>query len=571
MFLASKFQKSAAGARKFWHLSIMASDASGGAPGKERKYLGHTSTCGAKREPAPQLQNPPPSVAASIFLTSMKRLLLLVSLSLGAPLQAQNALAPRPAPVLQTDAATILTPDFIRSCTYIAHGTLSLKKSGAQTLGGLVYGQHEPLKGLGDLELLGFGLGDASAWKSGDKAIFFTRYSSAQKRAVIVGRLPATAANIARVKALVAQTPDFEISFATDKERYALGEAVKVSWRFKNVSPLARSLFVGPSALSISLVHDNRATSSEDEKLRQGPRFVQVQPGQSWAYERTFDGTFPVGTLELSWTYDPYQALERSAALPESIVLLRQESTLPVTILPARQAQVQALDVGIKSPRWNEQLAAAQKLLQSDAPADWKKLEPLASHPMRELREIAEKALARGGAFPPALKALFYASTPIEAANFPQGSREGNGDFALALLARAAVEEEARDRGFKGPQPAAAGGERNYPPLDFNGDPRIGDLLAARLRRGKPMEGGVNNALTLLSLAGLQDEVQDTEKPVPDALRAKVLAAWDARRAEVKSPFTQAHLDAEIALARQIHYNNFKTGPFYAEVAALID
>lgn len=61
----------------------------------------------------------------------MKRFLLLASLSLGVPLQAQNALAPRPVPVLQTDTATILMPDFIRSCAYIAHSTLTLNKSGA--------------------------------------------------------------------------------------------------------------------------------------------------------------------------------------------------------------------------------------------------------------------------------------------------------------------------------------------------------------------------------------------------------------------------------------------------------
>jgi hypothetical protein len=216
----------------------------------------------------------------------------------------------------------------------------------------------------------------------------------------------------------------------------------------------------------------------------------------------------------------------------------------------------------------------------------------LALHPYQKLREVAASAFAKSGTFSPTLKALYYSGTRIENRSF----RRDPGDFALALVAVAAVEEEARQKGFKGPQYAAqyaAPGPRFHGPLRFNGDSssadprlgadRVGDILAARLQSTNPMEGGINNGVTLLYLVSSQVSARDdlrkdwpasdeaAAKPLSEELKARVLAAWRLQREAVKKPFTQEQLEAEIALARKLRYDDFKVGPYYETLAPLID
>ncbi len=496
----------------------------------------------------------------------MKSFYLLAWLAIATPLVAQNAPAPpAPAAIMQTAPATILTPAFIRSCHYIAHGPLNFKTDGDKTLGEMIYRQYVPLKGGSNFMPSRVGLGDLANWKDSENVLLFARYDGTERRLLAIGKLPATSANIARVKELVAQTPDFEASFTTDKKECVLGEPIKVTWTLKNISPEAKSLYTGEFATQVSLIYDNKSTSSTDVNARKRPAFTEVQPGQSWTHERTFEGPFPVGTLGLQWTYDSHDALERRV-IPLNIAFLRKTGDTAVEIRPASAAQVQELSAGIKSPRWNEQFDAAQTMLQSADPVQWKKLEGFATHPYGKLREIAAQVLVKGGTFTPALKTLLYGGTAI-----PYRSvRQAPGDFALALLASAAVEEEARERGFKGisTMPITP---RYYSAMAFNDDARIGDILADRLQRGKPMEGGVNNGAVLLSLAGLKDPIADSTKPLSDELQTKVLAAWSAKHATVKDPFTQAQLNDELAQVRKIRYDDFQVGPFYETVAALID
>jgi hypothetical protein len=498
---------------------------------------------------------------SSLRFLDKTSLCLLMCLSFAAPAWAQTAVMP----ALQTAPANLLTPEFIRSCTYIAVGTLNFKKVGEQTLGDLPYPQYTRLKGTGDFVPLGFVLGDLAKWKSGEEVLIFTRYDDTQKRAVVIGKLPPTIDNIARVKALVAQTPDFEITFSTDKKEYALGEAVKVIWTFKNVSPETKSLYTGEFSTQIHLLYANKSSSSTDVAARRRPLFTQVKAGETWRYERIFEGKFPVGTLGLEWTYASSEALKRPKPVPQNIVFLWQTGTTVVDIQPLGTAQIQQLGAGIKSPHWDEQVEAAQTILLSDDPVQWKALQGFAAHPYSKLREIAAQALAKPGVFSPALKTLLYGGTKIDSRSL----RGAPGDFALALAATAALEKEARDRGFKGSQ-TPSGAPVHYWPLGSS-DPRIGNLLAERLRGADPMEGGVNNGATLLLLSGLPDRVQNSSEPLPDELKAKVLAAWSTKRAGVKNPFTKAQLEAEIALARKIRYDDFKVGPFYQTLATLMD
>jgi HEAT repeat protein len=447
-------------------------------------------------------------------------------------------------------------------------GTLKFKKSGNQTLGEMPYKQYEPLKHGGTFMPSELVLGNLSHWKNGEKVMLFARYDDSQKRLVAVGRLPATPANIAKVKQLVKQTPDFQVTFSTDKKEYALGEAVIVRWNLKNVSPEVKSLYTGEYATNLNLIYPQGWTPNEDVS-RERPPFTQVKPGQSWVHERRFDGEFPVGELGIEWFYNSADALKTGGKVPQNIAFLSQQGSLVVKIQPPSAAQTQQLISRLDSPRWNEQLEAAQTILKTDDPAQWKKLEAFASHPYAKLREIAAEVLTRSGSFSPALKTLFYSGTNIKDRSY----RKLPPEFALALLASVAVEEEARARGFKGVREATQYGPP-YGPLDYNGDPSIGDILAERLRRGKPMEGGINNGVTLLLLSGLRNDLpdeQDHPKPLSKDLEAKVFTAWSRKRETVKTLFTPAQLNAEIALARKVRYDDYQTGPYYQTIAALLD
>ena len=155
--------------------------------------------------------------------------------------------------------------------------------------------------------------------------------------------------------------------------------------------------------------------------------------------------------------------------MPKNTVFLYKSGTVTVKILPASARQSQQQSAGIKSALWNEQIAAAQKILLSNDPTQWKKLETFASHPSPALREIAAQALAKKGVFSPTVKTLFYDGTNIEV----RGFLKDQGDLALALLASAAVEDEARKGGFKGPQGIPTHTPPHYNPLEFSGDGRI--------------------------------------------------------------------------------------------------
>jgi hypothetical protein len=139
----------------------------------------------------------------------------------------------------------------------------------------------------------------------------------------------------------------------------------------------------------------------------------------------------------------------------------------------------------------------------------------------------------------------------------------------LAFLARAAVDEEARARGFKGAE-AAQGNIYPYPSLPLLDDLRVGDVLAARLEQGKAMEGGVNNRSSLMSLTSVRDAGEISDKPLPNNVRDRVLEAWKSKRESAGKQYSQADLEAEIAIARKIRYDDFQFGPWYETVASLI-
>lgn len=364
---------------------------------------------------------------------------------------------------------------------------------------------------------------------------------------------------------------DFEITVWTDKKRYALGEEVKALWRFKNVSPQSRSLYVAGDALSLNLspISNNDRAGSRDIAAPQSPPFVEVKAGEEWTRQYTFEGRFRAGLWGLKWRYDSRGALEGRVVVPPNTVFLSRQGgqEMAIEILPASKAQLQRLEAGLRSPRWNEQLEAARQMLLWDDARGRGMVQALAPHPYEDVRVLAAEAMARGGAFSPALKALMYGGTSIQDHLFARAER----DYALALLAVRALEEEALERGATDARDAVYRNVSFYNRLGSGGDARVGDLLAARLRRGGPLEGGVNNGVILYSLCGLREGLMDSGAPLPDDLQAQVLAAWDAKRAGIKGLFTSAQLEAEIALARHIRYDNFRRGPFYQSIVALLD
>ncbi len=493
----------------------------------------------------------------------MKLWVFLFCFLLAVPVWAQSTIVVP----MRTDVATTLTPDFVRSCDYIARGTLRLKTAESETLGIFPYQQYTKLKGIPDFGILPFKLGDLAGWKDGDETLIFARYEGVSGHLVVMAKLPPTPINIACVQDLVARNPDFDISFTTDKMRYVSGENIKVTWRLKNVSRQPKRIYTGEFATQVSFEYDGMGMQKSDSVAAKRPWFTEVKAGESWVYEINFDGKFPVGNLRLNWQYESSDALNLRRALPKNVAFESKHDEVTVEIVPPDKAQMQQLDKALSSTRWDEQLAAAQKLLLTNDPIQLKKLAAFSSHPFRPLRNVASRAMSQNGEFSPALKALFYSGTDVESRKF----RSQESDYSLALLAWAAVEEEAYKRGFKGSNYLAldkARLRRALPPTD---DSRIGDLLAQRLRSGRPMAGGINNGMTLMYLTSVRATVIGEGDPLPDELQNRVLDAWKIKRLTVKNLYIQAQLNTEITLARHIRYDDFKVGSQYQMVAQLIE
>ena len=179
--------------------------------------------------------------AVVAYTCYMKHWLLLGALAVApiASVQAQNT-DTAGAPVLvtrdriETDAAKILTAQFVRASAYIITGTLKTEEKEGQTLGTFAPAALTTLKGHGTIfHFSGTVLEDATQWKAGEDVLLFARFDGKQKRPVAIGKLPATPQNIARVRELVKQNPDVEIVFSTDKAEYALGEPVVARWAFR--------------------------------------------------------------------------------------------------------------------------------------------------------------------------------------------------------------------------------------------------------------------------------------------------------------------------------------------------
>ncbi|RYG54584.1 hypothetical protein EON80_31625, partial [bacterium] len=351
-----------------------------------------------------------------------------------------------------------------------------------------------------------------------------------------MARLPNTPTNLARVQQLVKATPDFTYSVTSDKESYAPGEPIKINWIIKNVSSETKSFFTGEMATTFYLTTNNSSSNGLDPIARKRPIYTELPPGQSWTYQRIYEGKYAVGWLDASWRYDASDALKSSRPIPPNIIFPAANGRFEIEISPVDGAQLHQLDGGLKSPLWNEQLEAAQKILLTNDPDQLKKLSALVSHPYPKLRALAVQALAEPGVFTAELKTLFYRGEPMHKASF----RVGRNDFELAILAQTAVQAEAVKRGFSGAldgSPESLTSEsRPYISSFVPTDPRVGDLLAKRLAGPDPAEGGLDNGRALLSLSGLRNWAPENGAPFPAELKAKVLAAWKTKRVGVRFP-----------------------------------
>ena len=497
----------------------------------------------------------------------MNRFLFGVLLLLSVPASAQDAPVPavQTAPqILETSPQTLLSSDFVRGCVYIGAGTFVIKPGGDEALGTFDYkretGFYNRLLGADMLRFQGFLVPDELKAKSGQKLLLFARFDGMAKRARIVGFLPWTQSSEARVKELIAQTPRLQFFFASDKKSYSVGEPVTITFEIKNISGAPLSIATDEYAVEFNLNYGGSSHSKSDANARKRARVTTLAPGQSWKDERSYDDLFPVGELGLEWFYDEGDVLKSRRALPSDLFLDLRHGELSVQITPMGAGQKAALKAQLKSPRWDEQLDAAQKMLQSQDASDWRALETFWSHPYEPLRLIAGEAIAKTGRFSPELKTMLYNGTYLRALKLP----ETTDDFALALLARAAVLDEAIKGGFV---LAPIG----YEPLYPLNNPRAGDILAARLRSGDSMAGGANNGGILMWMSDARVTLLSASTPLAPELQLKALTWWDKKRASVKNPWTPAQLAREIALARKIGYNNFQVGPYDAPIVHFVD
>ncbi|HEX8832690.1 MAG TPA: hypothetical protein VF719_00750 [Abditibacteriaceae bacterium] len=261
---------------------------------------------------------------------------------------------------------------------------------------------------------------------------------------------------------------------------------------------------------------------------------------------------------------------EERGPLPDNLVLVRKTRDFSVEIKPPGAEQNRNISTGLQSPRWNEQLEAAQSLLNANSKDP--RLDKFATHPYTELRLIAAQAMLKRGTFTPAVKALLYDPqlgllVASELSGIREQSRAGGNDAALAVLARGLVQAEAAAKGYA----SMAWFSGATFTLGSLNDARLGDLMAARLQGPDEMAGGINSGYILMNMAGVRETVKSVDAPLEPAVKERVLAAWKTKRAKVKGLYSPAQLQAELALARKTGFDDFKVGPHFARIVHILD
>lgn len=478
-------------------------------------------------------------------------------LGLGAtPILAQDAATPPQSLAnasLQTDAARLLTADFVRSSICVGHGKLAERKTGDDVYLTFEFGNYTRLKGAEDTPFTGFLAPDAARAYIGKDVLVSARFDGAAKRGVITGIAPATEANVARVEELIAANPTLETHITASKTRYEVGEPIVMKWNFKNVSSAPLSISTGEHAVEFNLVYGDASHSWNDENALKRPHFVRLQPNESWESESSFAEGFSAGLVKIQYCYSAIDAFNDSRAAPDDLFPERINGSFEVEVVAASGERRARSLKRLESPVWTEQLEAAKLVLRSGNAADITQLESFATHPDPRLREVAAQAMVSKSVFTPALKRLFYEGTNIDL------SALDTNDLTLAFLAYDETNFEAIESGVLGKS-------RGLPGTFYNvNDLRAGDLLASLLRDHD------RYGYDLASLVGLRSEVGNRDEPLAPALKARLLEAWQAKRENVKDLFVPAQLQAEVALARSIRYNNFRKGPFYDDVVSILD
>lgn len=487
-------------------------------------------------------------------------------MALAAPLRAQN---PPVAPAAVGGVPAPPTAETIRQSDFIAAGRASVRSTPAETTVRFGITGLEVLKGPRDNFVWlgsGFVFPGAPPFANNEKVILFGRWDSEKRRLIPLEAtpfLPSTPENLTLVRKLVEENPTARITMDADKERYNAGESIVLRWTVENLSPAPITIYTGPYAVQYDVIYDNTAhgTGTGGSGARKPEEFPVLQPGEKWHTERTLKGPFPEGATGLRMRYDSQSKDVIGSGAAARVLKLHELREFSVQMAPLDEAAIATLLKQLKSPLWDEQMAAMHVLASSNKGAQRPEVRGMAQHPWPALRVQAARALTQNGAWSPELRALLFdphrqvrylVRELIRQRQIP--------DSSLSLLALRRAESEAVKAGVLDEKQANSLASTTLTRLR---DLRIGDALVAHLTDWP--EG----VYTLNQFAGLARENRITlGQPATDEQKQKTLAAWQEARKAVANPYSALQLDAEIAAAKKGAFADLQFTPNFSAVRA---
>ena len=508
-------------------------------------------------------------------------LALLVAALAGAPTRAQPVAVP---PTFLSEAAQILTPDFVRQADTILVARVSPdpRQPGVARVNRTDY---ELIRG--DRFNVGRGLilpTGETLDKTSPLSLFFAVTDPIRQQPVILARLEATPELIEQTRQLAQKNQKITVTFSTDKTSYLPDEPIVIKWEARNASPGPQRIYTGQYALQYTAIYGGsaRGTGTGGSQTRKDSDYITLAPGESWTQTREVRGPFPQGEVRIEMTLDssdnylgsdPRNAEARAARQRvEGVALFVAKGEISAEISAPSPAAQKELAARLSSPNWSEALAAATTLSQLEGAGQLPAMRALASHPWSALRIAAATALARGATeFSPALRAL--ATDPdrrVRSETFEALVKNRVPGAGLTALAVKAVEAQAVELNVLSEKQKT--GYTSMVLTNLRDDNRdLGELLRARIENGRANADGINAPSFLNGLAenGRNLRLTGDKTATPEQEKA-VVQAWkdateDVKPANLKSR-TSADLEAEIAAARARMFGDFKVGPGFAAV-----
>ncbi len=481
---------------------------------------------------------------------------------------------------------TDVTDDLITRADLIIRATV--QQEGTVVEGGTTYrlglSLHGAYKGSEDLALWPMFVPNAQqrSFKVRDTRVFFLLVDIDGKRIILLdepsamqpGDITSATALSERIRAMSGIT----VKMTTSNPAYTSGEAVELVWKITNTSLTPVRIYTGPYAFQYDYVVDNTRTGpgSGGTHLRKEADYPLLNPGDTFENRqelRMFTQSrlpeiFSVGQVSVTMRYQGngnWLGYEHNkTGRVDNVAILYQKTAFKVTITPPDAIAIAAMRRQLSSPRWHEQLQALRGLSGVPETAAFPEVKELANHSWSDIRKEAAVLLSLApGPLTPELRQLIADPSFIvrdQACKFVRNRRITAATMTFYTFI--AISNELFQQGYLPNVSSEVTGTEVT--LNNSPDPRLGDIMASRVKAGKDSGQLLNRILPR------EQCLEVGAQSFTDEEKVTLLANWQNIRGTVEHLYTMQDFDAEMAYFHRQVFGNFVPDPHMKEIRELL-